>query len=398
MPRFIYRAKKGPEEALEGVIEADSETTALNKLIRSGYYPVWITEGAARKNLDRVRVKTKDLADFTRRLSGLLGSGLELYNSLSVVENQAEDNNLKLIAGVVKNRVKEGMSFSGALKKYPNVFSGLYISLIYSGEESGMMDKALADISDFLDKEEDIRSKVIAALVYPGLMAITGFATIFILITFIVPKLVNMFIEMGEDLPLATRILLGVSGFMGAYWILFALFAGGVIFLFKGAELKPAVKMRIDRIKLKIPVFGDLVKNAEFARFSKTFSMLLKSGIPALYSLKIAGDVITNDAIKEDVRAVHNDVKAGLSITGAMKKRKTFPVFLINMAVAGEKGGFLDKALLNAAAHYEIEIDRAIKIITTLLEPVFILIMGLVVGFIVVSMLLPVFQISLSAQ
>lgn len=395
MPRFIYRAKKGPEEVLEGAIESDSEDAVINKLIRSGCYPVWIVEDAGQKSLDRVRIKAKDLADFTRRLSELLGSGLELCDSLSVIENHTEDNHLKLIIEVVKNCIKEGSSFSGALKRYPNVFSGLYISLVYSGEESGLMDKALADISDFLDKDEDIRSKVVAALAYPGLMAIIGFVTIFILITFIVPRLVNMFVEMGEDLPLATRMLAGISDFMRAYWILFAFFAGGAVFLFKGIELKPAVKSKIDKIKLKIPVFGDLVKNAEFARFSKTFSMLLKNGVPALCSLKISGGVIINNAIKEDVEAIHNDVKLGLSITGAMEKRKTFPLFLTNMAAAGEKGGFLDKALFNAARHYEIELDRAVKIITALLEPTFILIMGLAVGFIVVSMLLPIFQISL---
>jgi type II secretory pathway component PulF len=229
-------------------------------------------------------------------------------------------------------------------------------------------------------------------------MAIIGFITIFVLIAFVVPRLVNMFIEMGEKLPLPTRMVIGLSDFIRDYWFLLALFAAIVIFLFQSSKSNITVKNSMDRFRLNIPIFGKLVKDVELARFSRTLSVLLKNGVPVLHSLQITSDVITNNVIKNEVMAIHKDVKEGMGLSHAIKKNTSFPVFIINMTAIGEEGGFLDRALLTIARSYEIEIDRIMKIITALLEPVFILIMGLVVGFIVVAMLLPVFQISLVAR
>ncbi|MDP2920770.1 MAG: type II secretion system F family protein [Candidatus Omnitrophota bacterium] len=399
MPKFIYKAKKGPDEAVEGVIEADSENVAVNKLIQSGCYPISVREeSVSAEKFSIYKVRSKDITYFTRHLSELLGSGLTLYNALNVIESQSESNNLKMIIGNIKSRIKEGKKFSEALKNYPAIFSELYVNLVRSGEESGSLNEVLMNIADFLDKDEDTRSKVIAALAYPGLMALVGFATIFILVTFIVPRIVNMFIDMGQTLPLVTRILVGISDFIKTYWILLAVFIAGLVFVLKTAKSNPLAKNKMDRIKLKVPVFGKLVRDTELARFSRTFSMLLKNGVPMLDALQVTSGVITNSAVKDDIDAVYKDVKAGMAISGAIRKRECFPLFVSNMAAVGEEGGFLDKALLNIARNYEIEMDRAMKIITALLEPGFILIMGLVVGFIVVAMLLPVFEISLTAR
>ncbi len=398
MPRFAYKAKKSPDEAMEGFIDADSEKAVINKLNRSGYYLVWIKEETAQKELNRIKVKTKDLANFTRRVSELLNSGLTLYNALNVIERQTEKNNLRGVIKAIAESIKDGKSFSGALRNYPNVFSELYVNLARSGEESGSLNEALANISDFLDKEEDAKSRVIAALAYPGLMAIVGLATVVILVIFIVPRLVNMFIEMGEDLPLPTRILAGTGSFIRAYWIWLLSFAGVTALVFKRNKANPVIKDKIDRFKLKVPIIGNFVRNSELARFSAVLSTLLKNGVPILDSLNIVSGVVTNNAIKGDISLIHDDIKLGLSFSKAIKKRKYFPLFLADMASAGEEGGFLDKALLNIARNYEIEMERAMKIIMSLLEPVFILIMGLVVGFIVLAMLLPVFQISLTAR
>jgi len=401
MSKFIYKAKKGPEEVLEGNIEADSENIAVNKLIQSGYYPIWIKEDKGIESKRQVviqRVSRRGLANFTRQLSELLNSGLGLYNALNVIENQIESNYLKTVIGNIKGHIKDGKTFSEALKNHPVIFSDLYVNLVRSGEESGSLTEVLANIADFLDKDEDMRTKLIAALAYPGLMAVVGFVTIFILIAFVVPRLVNMFIEMGEKLPLPTSIVIGLSDFVRTYWFLLALFVVIVIFLFQSSKSNMAAKNGIDRFKLKIPVFGKLLKDTELARFSRTLSMLLKNGVPVLHSLKITSDVITNVVIKNQVKAIHKDVMEGMSLSSAIKKNTSFPVFVINMTAIGEEGGFLDKALLTIARSYEIEIDRLMKIITALLEPVFILIMGLAVGFIVVAMLLPVFQISLTAH
>jgi type II secretory pathway component PulF len=399
MAKFIYKAKKSPGEVLEGTIEADSENVAVNKLIESGCYPIWIKEEMAHEGETVFKkIKKRELANFTRQVSELLNSGLGLYNALNVIQNQAEGVYLKTVIGNIKDHIKEGKTFSGALKNYPFIFSDLYVNLVRSGEESGSLTEVLANIADFLDKDEDMRARLIAALVYPGLMAIIGFITIFVLIAFVVPRLVNMFIEMGEKLPLPTRMVIGLSDFIRDYWFLLALFAAIVIFLFQSSKSNITVKNSMDRFRLNIPIFGKLVKDVELARFSRTLSVLLKNGVPVLHSLQITSDVITNNVIKNEVMAIHKDVKEGMGLSHAIKKNTSFPVFIINMTAIGEEGGFLDRALLTIARSYEIEIDRIMKIITALLEPVFILIMGLVVGFIVVAMLLPVFQISLVAR
>jgi len=399
MAKFAYKAKRSPTEITEGAMEAGSENAVINKLNQLGYHPVWIMEESVSAAKARIlRIKSKDLADFTRRVSELLESGLTLYNALSVVESQSGSCNLKTIICCIEDSLKEGKCFSAALKRYPGVFSELYVNVIRSGEESGSMNETLAGMADFLDKTEDMRSKIIAALAYPGLTAIIGFMTIVILIVFIIPRLVNMFIEMGEELPLATRALIWISDFARAYWIFSAFFAVCAIFLFKRVKLNPIARNKIDKIRLKIPILGNIAKNSEFMRFSKTLSMLLKNGVPMLNSLKIASSVVANNAIKEDINFIHNDVKAGMSLAASIKKRECFPLYLANMVAVGEEGGFLDKALLNISRNYEIELDRAMKIITALMEPVFILIMGMVIGFIVVAMLLPVFQISLVAH
>ncbi len=396
MPKFSYRVKNGPTEVLEGIIEADSESIVISRLARLGYYPVSVKEELT--NAERAiiyRINPKHLANFTRHLSELLNASLTLYNSLNVIENQSENKNLKIIIRSLKGHIKDGKKFSEALKSYPGIFSELYVNIARAGEESGSLNEVLSNIADLLDKDEDMRAKIIAASAYPMLMAAVGLGTIFILVTFIVPRLVNMFMEMGEKLPLPTRMLIAISDFAKAYWIWAIFFTGSVIFLFKESSLNPAAKIKLDRVKLKIPVFGPLIKDAELARFSRTFSMLLKNGVPILSALNIISGIITNSAIKEDTKLIYENIMKGASLANAIKKTKSFPLLAGNMIAVGEEGGFLDKALLNVARNYEKRLEAGVKTITSLLEPVFILIMGLVIGFIVIAMLLPVFQISL---
>ncbi|MDP8230504.1 MAG: type II secretion system F family protein [Candidatus Gorgyraea atricola] len=394
MPKFIYKAKKGPKEIIEGKIEAESEAQAVKQLMQQGYYPIWVKETSTLASQKRRPVKTKDLAIFTRQLSELLDSGLALYEALNIIENQIELPGLKEIIRGIREKVRDGNTFSESLKDYPGVFSELYVNLVRSGEAGSMLRDVLNNIADFLEKEEDVKSRVLAALAYPMLMLIVGAGTIFILTGFVIPKLANMFIEMGEVLPLPTRMLIGFSDFIRSYWILLAIFIGGAIFFVARSKSKGA----IDRFKLKLPIIGALVRDSELARFSRTLSMLLKNGVAILSALKITSDVIENEVVKAEALRIYNDVREGSSLAAAIKKNTSFPQFIVNMATIGEEGGMLDKTLLKAAKSYELESDRKIKILSSLLEPAIILIMGVVVGFIVISMLLPVFQISLTAH
>lgn len=405
MATFLYRAKKETGEVLEGSITADSERTAIKKLTESRCYPIWIKEEAPFTKAEEARtifflkqVKIRDLADFTRQCSDLLDSGLVLFDALNIIEDQTGHSKLKEIINGIKNSIKQGKTFSESLEAYPHIFSNLYINLVRSGETAGMLNEVLDNIADFLEKQEDIRSRIMLALAYPLLMLAVGVATVFILVGFVIPRLANMFIEMGEVLPLPTRILMGLSGFIRGYWILFAIAAAALAIFIRKTKSNRVTKKTIDGLKLKLPVVGALMKNSAMARFSRTLSMLLGNGVPVLHSLKITADIVDNEIVKEEVERIYTDVKAGSSLASAIKKNPTFSPFVVNMAAIGEEGGILDRTLLKVARSYEVEIDRALKMLASLLEPVMILIMGLVVGFIVVSMLLPVFQISLTAQ
>jgi type II secretory pathway component PulF len=405
MTYFLYRAKKGPDEVVEGRIEADSETAAAKQLIQAGFYPIWIKTKAigAEERIESIpfisrKIKTKDLANFTRQLSELLDSGLALYDSLNIIGSQIDHPQLKEVISGIGDKIKDGNTFSESLKAHPNIFSNLYINLVKSGEVGGMLNEVLANIADFLEKQEDTRSKITASLVYPMLMLVVGVITIFILMTFVIPKLANMFVEMGERLPFPTRILMGIGSFLRRYWILLVVFICGAIISFKKIKSNTVARKNIDTFKLNLPIFGRILKNTELARFSRTLSTLVKNGVPILNALRITSDIIENSVIKEEVIRIYDDVKAGSSLTAAIKKNPSFPQFVVNMSAIGEEGGTLDKTLLKVAKSYELEIDRLVKIISSLIEPVVILIMGVIVGFIVISMLLPVFQISLTAH
>jgi len=405
VPRYFYTAKKRPEEVLEGVIEVDSENAAITKLMESGCYPISVKEqplASCDKSkeifLFSNRIKTRDIADFTRQLSELLDSGLPLFDALNILENQTSLPQLKDVIRDVRSRIKGGSTFSGSLKSRPLIFSDLYVNLVKSGEAGGMLGEVLANISEFLEKESDTRSRIMAALSYPLLMVAVGFISIFILLGFVIPKLTNMLVETGEALPLPTSMLIGLSNIVRDYWILLLILIGSLIFFVKTRKTNKAIRLIIDRLKLKLPVLGVLIGRSELARFSRTLSTLLRNGVPMLHSIKITSDVIDNRIIRQQIEAAHNDVKSGFSLQAAIKKNTDFPIFLINMIAVGEESGSLDKALLKVAKAYEAETDRIIKVLSSLIEPVIILIMGLVVGFIVISMLLPVFQISLTTH
>lgn len=401
MSHFIFKAKKGPGEIMEGDIEAVSEYSAIAMLASSGYYPLWIREAvypAVKCKLLGRKINRRTLVNFTRQISELLNSGLTLFDSLSIAEHQIQDGALKGIIRTIKNKIKEGSSFSGSLKSYPRVFSNLYVNLVKSGEAGGILNEALSHLSDFLEKQEDTEAQIINAMLYPALMAGLAFVTMFILMAFVVPKLAAMFTDMGQSLPFFTRILVNFSKFTRSYWHLSFVFIAGFLFLIRRRDEYSMVKNTIDAIKLRMPIIGRLSKGVELERFTRTLSTLLKNGVAMLDALKLAIDAIANEVMKIDLSAVYTEVAAGSSLSSALKKTRHIPHYLAAMIIIGEEGGTLDKMLLKIAQNYEAENNRTIKRLTSLIEPVMILAMGLLVGLIVVSMLLPVFQISLSVH
>ncbi|NOX97526.1 MAG: type II secretion system protein GspF [Nitrospirae bacterium] len=408
MPKFIYEAKKGPQELIKGSIEAETSDAAISQLSEMGYFPFSVKKeeeignsklkGIPLLRLGPQRVKARDLSIFARQLSDLLESGLTLFKALDVIHKQVENKRLKEVIRDIHSCLKDGQTLSEALSKHPDVFSSLYVSMVKSGEIGGMLEKVLTRLSDFAEKEEELRAKIRAALAYPLLMSLVGLMAIFVLLTFVIPRLVTMFEDMGQTLPLPTRMLVQTSHLLTDYWWLIGAIVLLIFFVVKRVKRTKEGKLTLDRFKLRMPIIGTLIKKAEISRFGITLGTLLNNGIPMLQSLKVVSETMENEVLRQEVEKVYKEVSEGERLGRSLANSSDFPAFVTNMVIVGEEGGLLERALFKVADAYNREVDRTIKVMTSLLEPTMILIMGGAVAFIVISMLLPIFQINLAVH
>ncbi len=406
MMKFIYEAKKGPVELVKGVIEAESQSAAVDKLSQMGYIPIRVVAAGEksfnqRPNIAKQfsglslskKIRSKELTIFTEQLASLLKSKVPLFEALRFLHQQTENANLKIIISQAIDEIRDGKTLSGSLSKYPKVFPPLYVNMIESGEKGGVLEKTLLRLSEFRNRQEEIRGKVTSALVYPIFMLVVGVVSMFVLLTFVIPRMASLFNEVGQTLPLPTRILLSVSSQFRNYWYLSPAIIVLGVFMFN--RMKEKKKGAFDKFKLKLPLIGNFIKKSAIARFARTLALLLASGIPLFQALAITIPTIENEIIKSDLELIRKGIIDGASFEQSMKRSLCFPRFTTNMLAVGEKGGNLEEVLLEIAVFYERETNRVIKVITSLLEPAMILVMGLIIGFIVFAMLLPIFQINL---
>ncbi|MDD5072485.1 MAG: type II secretion system F family protein [Candidatus Omnitrophica bacterium] len=402
MARFFYRAKKGIGDVAEGYIEADTEYIAVSKLSQMGLYPLRVDRQEARGGEAGFafmnRVGTRDMAVFTQQFSDLLGSGLTLINALGVLSDQIENKALKSALQDVIVQVKAGASLSGAFAKHPRIFSDFFVSMISAGEVGGVLEKILKRLSDHYEKEEDVKSKIQAAMAYPALVLSVGVLTVFVLLSFVIPRLTVIFSEFGQSLPLPTRILVGISDFFAQFWWLMVLAAAIIFFLVVRVNSTKQGKTQVDRFLLGLPLLGDFLKKVEVGRLCKSLATLLDNGVPILHSIEVISATATNEVLRQEFERIGKSIKDGLSFSGAIKNSPHFPAFVKNMISVGEEGGSLEVSLYRIGDSYEHYADRLIKIMTSLIEPLMILGMGAVVAFIVVAMLLPIFQLNLMVK
>ena len=414
MPVYVYKAKKGPNEIVQGEIEMGSQDAVVSRLEEMGLVPVSViqkqdtvrgpgprVQGSEKQKLpfELIKVKTQDIDTFTRQLASLTKTSVPILQALSLICEQTESRIFRDVVDGLKKQIKDGQMLSGAMERYPRIFNNLYLNMIKSGEKSGSLYEILYRLAEHREKEQETRQKIVAAMAYPVFMIIVGIATVFIMLTFFLPKLTGLFENMKQTLPLPTKILIGISNFMSGnwYWFLFALVLVIAIF----GRVKPGSKKKFlfDMVKLYIPFMKKLIKNAEIAKFSRTLCMLLKNGLSIYESLKLATDGLDNDALKESLERVGDEIVGqGSTLSSSLKKINIFPKFAVNMIAVGEEGGRLEESLTEIAVVYEREAEQAMKIITSLLEPLLILTVGTVVGFIVFAMLLPIFNIGVTAQ
>jgi type II secretory pathway component PulF len=415
MPLFSYEAKKGPRELIKGTIEAESQDAAVQKLSQQGYVPIKVLPTQKRSSQSQSeiqasqpkvikktrqlspfkRVRSRDLTIFTEQLASLVKSKIPLLEVMNILYEQTENANLKSVISDIYNDIKDGKTFSQSLGKYPDVFPALYINMIETGEAGGVLEKTLLRLVEFRNREEEFKSKITSALIYPVFIIIVGIVTVFVLLGFIIPRMSTLFTEIGQRLPVTTQILLTLSEQIKRYWLVALAVVSLVVFTLKKKKNVQKNKIVFDRFKLKLPLLGNFFKKSAIARFTRTLALLLANGIPLFQAIKITIPTLENEIFKLELERVRQDILDGMSLEQSIKKSQWFPRFMSNMLAVGEKGGSLEGALQEVADFYEREVDKTTKMITSLLEPIIILIMGLVVGFIVFAMLLPIFQINL---
>ncbi|MCA9426436.1 MAG: type II secretion system inner membrane protein GspF [Candidatus Omnitrophica bacterium] len=402
MPKFAYKGKRPNGEVVEGTLEAESKRLVVSKLHGMKVFPISIEEDGgtglqAEVSLQTFsRIKFTDIVTFTRQLSDLTKAGLPLVRSLDVLVEQTDNEKLKSVIRQMNSDVSGGMAFSDALGKFPKHFSDLYCSMVRSGEVGGYLDSVLDRLADFLEKEADVRSQIRNAMAYPIIMICVAVAVVVILTVYVVPTFVTMFEEQGLELPRITQILVGISDTFTSYW--YAIVAGIclLVYAFRKYVATPEGRIHVDRFKLKVPVLGDMVRKQEISKFSRTLGTLLGNGVSILKALDVVADVISNKILSEEVKALKADISEGERLSNKMRQSEIFPPVAVNMVAVGEETGQLERTLQRIAETYEVETERSLKTLVTLIEPLLIVTMAVVVGFIVMAMILPIFQMSTS--
>ena len=406
MPVFEYEVKKGPTEIVRGKIEAESRKAAVGRLRELGYFPLKIEEalptavsnekkerkGFSFSGWERIRLKDKNI--FLRQLANLFESGMVLTRALRTIIEQTPNPAMVKVIEQIYDDVQKGSNLAEAFEKHINLFSPMYCSMIRAGETGGMLDEVLWRVVAFSEQEEELRGKVVSALVYPIFLLIAGTAAIFILVSFVFPKFIAVFEDFHAQLPLPTMIVMKFCGFMGSWWWAVIIVGVLIVLAIYSYINTPEGKRQKDIFLLRFPVVGGVIERYEMAKFARTFGTLMDNGVPVLTALKITADTMTNTVLKEEVRTIHESVKEGESISDSLKKCSHFPPIVVNMFAVGEESGRIGTIAKRIADTYDIEVDRAVKAMVTLFEPLLIVIMGVVIGFLVIAMLLPMLTLS----
>lgn len=391
MPIYLYQAKQGPTKLVNAQIDALTKEEAIIKISSLGLFLVWIKEKETQLKTTS-KISLKIVVEFTRQLSTLVNSGSPLAVALDTLASQTEQSKLKPVLLDVLSQVKDGQDFSYALGKYPNIFSQLYTSLVKLGETSGTLGENLRRLASFLEEDMDFRNDITSALIYPALILVVGVIAVFVLLKFVIPELVVVFEDTGQALPLPTLLLVKLSDFVSRFSIFILAFFGFFIVAVKNHLKKLENRLKWDKFALNVPLLGDMLKKIEICRFARTLSILVRNSVPIDISLKVLSGTISNLFIRQQISGLEKAIKEGESLNVSMKKLGVFSPTFIDVITVGESSGKLGFVLESLSADYNKEVNRGIKNFMSLLEPMLILGIALIVGFIVLAMLLPIFQ------
>jgi type IV pilus assembly protein PilC len=406
MPTFSYKAASFDGEVVERTLEAADRNAVLEFLDRAGLIPLQINEvrGLAASRLSNTalgtskKVKLEDLVLFTKQLVTLLKAGVPLLSALEALYEQSEHPTMRQVISDLYRDVEGGSSLSDAMAKHRKVFPELYVNSIRAGELSGALDQVLERLSTLLEHDKATRTKVKSAMRYPLIVIASLSVAFFALMTFVVPRFAEMFLQSGMELPLPTKMLIAASNAMKHYWHVLVGSVFGVTIAFKQFVRTRRGRYQWDRFKLKLPIFGPLTLKVAMSRFARMFQTLNSSGMPILQTLSILADTVGNEVVKEEIHKVAEGVQRGEGIADPLRQSKLFPPMVVRMIAIGEQSGSLDDMLLSISEHYDLEVDYAVKNLSTMIEPILTVGLGIIVLFLALSIFLPMWSLTSIAR
>jgi type IV pilus assembly protein PilC len=400
MPMFEYTARNQTGQIQKGQLDVPSkdEVGAYLRKNRLILVSVRETPKAIKLSFGQPKVKTRDIVIFTRQFATMINAGLPLVQSLSILAAQTENKTLAGVTRAVVYDVESGNTLADAFSKHPKAFSDLYVNMVAAGEAGGILDTILLRLATFLEKNDALVRKVKGAMVYPGVIFCVAGLAIAVLLIFVIPTFQNMFASANLELPLPTRIVIGMSNFLIHFWWAIGLAIGGMIFAVKRYYATAPGRLMIDRMLLKAPVLGDVVRKSAVSRFTRTLGTLVSSGVSILEGLEITAKTSGNQVVHDAVMASRQSIAGGETIAAPLERSAVFPPMVISMIAVGEQTGGLDEMLSKIADFYDEEVDVAVSALLSLMEPVMIVVLGVIVGGMVVAMYLPIFDMMNAVQ
>jgi type IV pilus assembly protein PilC len=398
--KFVYKARDWSGKLVKGEGDFHDKKEVLETIKGSGLIPFYV--GEEKKSLMSEigknvfsRVKLKQIAVFTRQLSTMMNSGLSLTDALSLLKNQMNRETLMYeILDYSLNAIQGGKSLASGLEKYKKVFGEAYVASVEAGEEAGVLDEVMEKLADNSEKQSDFESKVKGAMIYPVIVVLGMIVVVIIMMIFVIPKLLSMYTDFGAEMPASTKALMSISGFFTKFWMFIPILVGGFWSFLKVGRQNKKVKMKIDEFKLKIPIMGELIKKNLLATSIRTLSMLLSAGIPLVDALRIVSNVAENSVYLEAFVKISERVQKGFSIANSFEETGVFPVIVNQMVATGEATGKLDGVLLKVSDYFASEAEQSVKSLTSAIEPLIMILLGIGVGFLVIAVLMPIYNLT----
>ncbi len=388
---YTWTGKNKQGKKVQGELQASSESSARSTLQRQGIRSVKLKKRRSRRGK---KVGTKDITLFTRQLSTMIKAGVPLLQSFDIVARGSENPKMTSLLNSIRSDIEAGTALNQAFRKYPMHFNHLYCNLVEAGEEAGILDSLLDRLATYLEKTEAVKRKIRTALIYPAAVIVVAFAVVTIIMTFVIPSFKEVFSSFGADLPAPTMLVIGISDFFVEYWyLILPIPIIAIYFFFQAWKRNEKMQRFMDRLLLKIPIFGPIIRKATIARWTRTLSTMFAAGVPLTESLDAVGGASGNIVYGDATKRIQQDVSQGASLSSSMGMQNLFPVMVLQMAAIGEESGSLDHMLGKAADFYEAEVDDAVAGLSSLLEPIIIVILGIVIGSIVIAMYLPIFKL-----